>query len=832
MAAKLEEITGIFLRERVRFGDVAIGEIELPAAAGDLFSAPSTTTIKGEWPAAIIDPATGKLPPDALLQHASYRFFGRWTSHPKHGRQFVIQTYVRCQPFGRAGVVRYLQQAPNIGQATAVALWNSFQSDAVRIVREQPDVAAAAVKASHFTEMKAREAAAYLETEKRLEACTIDLIDLLGGRGFPRSTAKSAIAAWGNMAATMIRRNPYLLMRFKGCGFLRCDQMYLQQGGKPNAIKRQALAAWYQLASDTEGHTWHVVQHAENGIRAKIASAELAFVAALKLAKRAKAIATRRDHTGRLWVADYKRAAAEERVAEYVAAAIEEGERDGEDWPLDVTLDSQLSEHQALTLGKATMGRIGILAGSPGTGKTYTAAALVKSIIAAHGESSVAICAPTGKAAVRVTEAMAGYGISKRASTIHSLLGVAQRRSADGNSGEGWAFTHNADNPLPQRFIVVDESSMIDTSLMASLLSARAVGSHVLFVGDPNQLPPVGHGAPLRDMIAANVPYGELREIRRNCGTIVRACAQIRDGKPFGVDGAIDLDSDPPRNLKVVDAAGPEQQIAKMLLAIECARKDGRDPVWDCQVIVPVNAKSQLSRKELNKILQRELNKTGVKAGSNPFLKGDKIVCLKNSFFPADELRNCDDVETNDDGKIFVANGELAEVVEVAEKLTTARLSSPERFIKIPRGNQGNGEEGGDENGGGGGEAAEENKSNTGCQWDLGYALSFHKSQGSDWPVVILIADEYAGARMLYSRELWYTGISRAKHLCLIIGKKATVDAACRRVALMKRKTFLKELIFERTVKPDQPRERPGTRVPYPPTAHLTGKDSEHANLS
>lgn len=494
------------------------------------------------------------------------------------------------------------------------------------------------------------------------------------------------------------------------------------------------------------------------------------------------------------------------------------------DWP-DIFSDSELSEHQIDKLFDATKGRIGILAGSPGTGKTYTAAALVKAIIAEHGSESVAICAPTGKAAVRVTEAMAGYGIEKRASTIHSLLGVSRRKSADGNNGDGWAFTHGAGNPLPHRFIIVDESSMIDTGLMASLLSARAVGSHVLFVGDPNQLPPVGHGAPLRDLIAANVPYGELREIRRNSGSIVRACVQIRDGKSFAVDSRIDLAAEPPRNLKVVDAAGPDQQVAKILLAIQCAKADGRDPVWDCQVIVPVNAKSQLSRKELNKVLQRELNKTGVKAGSNPFLIGDKIVCLKNSFMPADEGRCSPEAlaMADGDGKLFVANGELAEVVEVAEKLTVARLSSPERFVKIPRGNQKNGgdEEGDDGGNGGSGEAAAENKSDTGCQWDLGYALSCHKSQGSEWPVVIVMIDDYPGARMVCSREWLYTAISRAKTLCLLVGRKTTADGYCRKQALYRRKTFLKELIFERV---------PFEKTVIADNTIRRGTEAEHAN--
>src|SRR5581483_2766975 len=208
-----------------------------------------------------------------------------------------------------------------------------------------------------------------------------------------------------------------------------------------------------------------------------------------------------------------------------------------------------------------------------------------------------------------------------------------------------------------------------DTSLAASLFAARATGCHILIVGDPNQLPPVGHGAPLRDLIAAGLPYGELREIRRNAGTIVRACAQIRDGVAFEVDERLDLAAESPKNLAVVPAMNIDGQVKAMLSAIERSKAIGVDPVWGVQVLVPVNAKSKLSRKELNSILQRELNKSGRKAGNNPFMVGDKIVNTKNGFFPVanGSEANGDDVHMDDDGKVFVANGELAEVVEVSE---------------------------------------------------------------------------------------------------------------------------------------------------------------------
>jgi exodeoxyribonuclease V alpha subunit len=208
------------------------------------------------------------------------------------------------------------------------------------------------------------------------------------------------------------------------------------------------------------------------------------------------------------------------------------------------SLSQSLTPHQRETVSPLLSSRIAILGGSPGTGKTFTAAQIIKSTAAEHGETSIKIAAPTGKAAVRINESMQKHGVYIRARTIHSMLGVQE---ADG--GGGWSFVHNRSNPLECQFLVVDESSMIDCDLMASLLAARPRGCSILFVGDVGQLPPVGHGAPLRDMIAAGIPYGELTEIQRNAGAIVNACAAIRRGESFEQFVCSDAEKTRERNL-------------------------------------------------------------------------------------------------------------------------------------------------------------------------------------------------------------------------------------------------------------------------------------------
>jgi len=300
-------------------------------------------------------------------------------------------------------------------------------------------------------------------------------------------------------------------------------------------------------------------------------------------------------------------------------------------------------------------------------------------------------------------------------------------------------------------------------------------------IGDTNQLPPVGHGAPLRDLIAAGVPCGELREIRRNSGTIVKACAAIRDGKPVKTDEQ--LRPADGRNMKLVDGGkGKQAQQAILELLGKLSRR--YDPTWDCQVICAVNAKSDLSRKTLNELLQAELNPDGKRIKGSPFRVGDKVVCLKNGFVPTIEVDHSspDEVIENDDGGVYVANGEVGRVLAVDEKLTVMEFAAPRRVVRVPRGQAKDDADGEDESG-------------TGCNFDLAYAISCHKSQGSEFPVVIVALDEYPGARRVCSREWIYTAISRAKELCLLVGKGATIKSVCRRSALDKRKTFLRERV-------------------------------------
>jgi exodeoxyribonuclease V alpha subunit len=425
-----------------------------------------------------------------------------------------------------------------------------------------------------------------------------------------------------------------------------------------------------------------------------------------------------------------------------------------------------LSEHQADQWAYASARPFGLLTGTPGTGKTYTVGAVVKQLAQQIGESSIAICAPTGKAAVRLGESLRRVGVGIQPRTIHSLLEIGR----NGHDGDGWGFQRHEDNPLDERVVIVDEASMLDTDLASSLFRACGPGAHVLLVGDPYQLPPVGHGAPLRDLIAAGVPRGHLSEIQRNAGLIVRACAAIKDGKHFDVCDTFIPESG--LNLKHIEANEPPQQLAELEKVMRAASRSSRfSGLFETQVIVPTNKSGDLGRKDVNRHLQALLNSEGRTAPPNPFRVMDKIICLKNGWHQ--QTREAGGTE------VYVANGEIGQVVGVEPRATIATFFCPTRNIRIPMGKPR--------------EDDSEDGDGAGCDFDLGYAITCHKSQGSEWPCVIILADPSPGARRVCSREWIYTAISRASQLCITIGKLGVLHQMTARVSLEKRKTFLVE---------------------------------------
>lgn len=744
------------------------------------------------------DNTTVKGPCDATsltLGTLIYRFLGKWVDDAKRGPQFVFTTYVVDRPAGRSGTIKYLcETCRGVGPTRAEQLFAKYASNAIIQLRDDP--AKVSTDLGWNAEI-CQEAAEDLKRDKSTQATKIGLHDLFAGRGFSAKLIEQCIRKWGVKAPDMIKRNPFNLLGMPSAGFKRCNKLWEEYQLPPAAMKRQVLAARHLVSLDNNGHTWIKAQDLASKLTEMIpgASPRRCFQVAL----RARVLAKYKDPDGVLWLTDYERDVCERNIADHVERLNQYPAR----WPIESVPVSQRegdklpSEHQYQNLATATRMPVGLLCGSPGTGKSHALAYLLQATIAEYGRSAVAACAPTGKAAVRMTQAMREAGLNLTATTIHTLLQIQKA----GYGGDGWGFFHNDSNPLPYRFVVCDEYSMVDAEIVSKLLAAIPDSGHILFVGDVHQLPPVGHGAPLRDMIAAGLPHGELTQVRRNAGRIVHACLRIKNGEEFETSEKIDLETGSPENLKLYQAKTDTQttEVLESLLQ----KMTRFDPVRQTQVIVARNQ----SRKVLNDRLQQLLNPDGLQVKGNPFRVGDKIICLRNSWMSVvvpigfigelqtdprayqDEMEDdVDDEGRQQPKEIYVANGEIGFVMAASATLTIARFSEADELVKIPMGRSSDDDE-----------DSQDAERGRGSNFDLAYACTCHKLQGSQSPCVIVVGDEQGGR--IASREWWYTAISRAAKLCLLIGSKSTIDKQRLKRVVAIRKTFLAERIRENGVR-------------------------------
>jgi exodeoxyribonuclease V alpha subunit len=701
---------------------------------------------------------------DELQDHHHYLFTGRWDEHPQYGWQFVFNGFAADIPRGADGAAAYLMRhCHGVGTKTAENLIDRYGDDAVRVLIEEPQ---RVVEDGLLREAMAIAASQSLRDvcDPRLRDAHLELFRLLrsSGGGFPRKLIDKCLRLWSKTAPDRIRRDPFTLLvnQLPGCGFLRCDRLYLALGHQPDRLKRQMLAVWHELRQ-LDGDTWISLPKGFNAIRDRIGGTTARPQRAIALGYRAGWIDYKLDEHGGHWLAERSKARAERKVAQHVHRLRQTKKID---WPQGPF--ANLSDHQQEQVAAALKEAIAILTGSPGTGKTYTAATIIRAIADAGRIKDVAIVAPTGKAAVRISQAMRTAGLPLDAMTIHKLLGV--RAGGD----DGWKFSFDEETPLPYKFVVVDEVSMLDTSLAASLLEACAPDAHLLLVGDVNQLPPVGHGAPSRDLLDAGIPAARLMEIRRNSGLIVESCAQIKDGHSFTPLTRLS-EWNAQNNLVHLRARGAEAMQDMLMEVFDWLASEKRwDLIDQVQVLVTRNA----TRKRLNRELQLRLNREG-QGNHRVFKIGDKVINLKNGFFASTVPSR---------PKEYIANGDIGRVQGFAGRQMAVGLPSPSRRVLVPLGRVA--EASGDE--------SSEDATNTGCSWDLAYCCTVHKYQGSECPVVVALVEP---AGPLASRELLYTAISRAKELCILIGADADISRHIKNTILPQRKTFLRELLREVT---------------------------------
>jgi exodeoxyribonuclease V alpha subunit len=720
-----------------------------------------------------------------IKEQLTYRFFGTVSKHEKFGEQFLFSSFAIDMPHERDGVMVYLKkEATGVGVVAAGKLWDKFGSEAVDVLIRDPD---RAVKEGCISEKVAKAASESLKVKVENQKTRIDLLSLFNGLGFPGQLIPALIKKWGVKAPEIVREDPFrmLLEEMPGCGFARVDHLHNTLGHPHTSPRRQMVLAWSKVQENNDGHTWL----SESDVAYRVSEAMGSDgdpVLGIRHATQCSPPLLVRRAGAESYLALPSRSEAEEKIvrglARLMACPVEH-------WP-DANTLGEIDDHQRAAATIVLNSPVGILTGTPGTGKTFTSAQIIKATIKNVPPCEIAVCAPTGKASVRITKAMHEYGLKIEATTIHRLLGIA------GQTRDGFRFEHDATNPLSQKVIVVDEMSMTDTDLMGSLIDAIAPGAHLLMIGDPYQLPPVGHGAPLRDLIDAGVPTGELSEIRRNSGLIVTACRDIKNGWRYATCDKFD---DEGNNFRSIEADKPATVLANLRTICQKLKERGAtdttfDPIEDVQVLCVVNAQSELGRFNLNRILQEELNSHGEGGDQHPFRVNDKVICLNNKSMPVMEIlpgakSNEFDayfITSAERKERYVANGDMGRVLAISPNKLIVRFNHPERVVVValPGAGKPLPAGGGDE----GRDAVSYGPV------DLGYAVTTHKSQGSEWHYVIIPIDESDRARRVVSRELLYTAISRAKKRCILLGRRSIADEWCQTVVMRKRKTFLKEL--------------------------------------
>jgi exodeoxyribonuclease V alpha subunit len=541
------------------------------------------------------------------------------------------------------------------------------------------------------------------------------------------------ISLYREEAPEVIKANPYrLISDIRGVGFPSADRLAVSIGFDREGPERCSAALVHVLQEAASGHGDVYLPEGEAMGRARdltgvgtdaLARGLKAAMLAGKVVQEKGALWLARLHADELYVAAKVRAllAAEPRKAGLVPV-----------------LDG-LQEDQVAAAKGAAESPVAIITGAPGVGKTFVIVRLV--MMYRHAKLRVSLCAPTGKAARRMMDQLAAGGLPEvHASTIHSLLGPHEQ---DGR----FVFEHGEAFPLSTDVVIVDETSMVDVSLMADLLRAVAPGTRLVLVGDTYQLPSVGPGRVLGDLIASGVvPSFELTKIKRqDPGRIVTNCHRMKEGRDCAFENRSDDDM---HFLERNDPREARQTICDLVERRLPAQ--GFDPMRDIQVMSPLREKTELSCKAFNDVLQRSLNPAEPEPKCR-FKVGDKVIQTRNAVV--------------DDQP--VVNGDIGYVRQITKKHVEVTFENPERIVRIPRRHN---------------------------DLQLAYALTVHKLQGSEARAVVIPVHRCFGSRMM-QRNLVYTAISRARELCILVGQRSALSAAIRRNHHERRMSRLVELL-------------------------------------
>lgn len=693
---------------------------------------------RGGWSRIDMVPTGGKagdkfaaVTTSAILHPSNvYRVRGVYSAHPTYGPQLKISAAELVRPASVEGIREFLERMPGLGPIRTAKLVGALGDRTLDVLDGDPEAATAALTAIPGITPAA---ATTILHAYGATASVARVHSKLAGFGLTANQIAKLASHYGDAGALrIVERAPYAIIgAVPSFGFLTVDGLARRAGIAENAAERLDAAIHYALeeAAGGEGHTTIEPAACTQWIAKKLR------VSAPDIAARVEAFTAGRIELAGITstpegLALQRLDMAERAVAGHVRACRTAGPVRAEGLPL--ALPDTLTAGQRSAVEGLLHARIGVLTGGPGTGKTYTLRTLLSAWHAMGRRTALA--APTGKAAIRMTEAT-----RSPAQTVHRLLEYGR----DG-------FARDADNPIPADVVVVDESSMLDAELAAALTSAVDTdATQLILVGDVDQLPSVGPGAVLRDLIAARVPTHRLTEIKRQGegSTIVRNAAAILRGEMPSLEAAEDW-----RFVRKLDAAGSEipdpsaEEIASAIVAQVCRAIPERYGIPSSQIQVLCPQRTGAAGVEaLNEALRARLN-----PGQGRGLRQhDRVMQTANDY-----TRN-------------VFNGETGTV-------TTA---SPSGCVVDF-----------------GGRVVEYDQE--GAQYlRLAYAMTIHKSQGSEFPAVVIPL--HKSHTFMLRRQLVYTAITRAQRLCVLVGTTEACKRAVRNAEEFKRTTRLRALCSE-----------------------------------
>lgn len=693
----------------------------------------------------------------AIAEGENIEASGDYTDHPTYGKQFKVESFEEKAPEDEEAIERYLGSGAirGIGLALAARIVRRFKADTFRIIEEEPERLA---EVKGISERKAMEIADQVNEKRDLRQAMI----FLQQYGITMNLAVKVYQQYGQEVYGIIRENPYRLADdIEGVGFRTADEIAVRVGIRMDSDFRIRSGILYVLLqASTEGHTYLPEEELtrRTGQLLEVGEEQIEKQY-MDLAIERKIIMKQGENQTQIYAASFYYMEANTATmlkqlnVSYDVPDLEIEERVRR---IEKQTGMELDEHQMTAVKEAVRNGLLIITGGPGTGKTTTINTIIK-YFEMEG-LDIFLAAPTGRAAKRMSETT-GF----EARTIHRMLEL--NGGVDGAAG----FERNGQNPLETDVVIIDEMSMVDISLMHALLKAVAVGTRLILVGDVNQLPSVGPGSVLRDIIRShecNVVM--LTKIFRQASTsdIIVNAHKINQGEEVTLDNkSMDFFF-----LKRYDA---DVIISVVLQLIKQKLPKFVDATpYDIQVLTPMR-KGLLGVERLNGILQRYLNppspqKREKEHGDILFREGDKIMQTRNNYQLEWEIRTKYGLSVDKGTGVF--NGDMGIVREINDFAETMTVEFDEgRMVEYPY------------------KLLDE--------LELAYAITIHKSQGSEYPAVVIPL--LSGPSMLMNRNLLYTAVTRARKCVTLVGNEVTFAQMVQNTSQQKRYSGLCDRLKE-----------------------------------